>query len=59
VKLDRVGLVAFIVLEFVLPVIVAAVGVGENFQTEDAAGVVLDGGDEALGYVPHSNMLSN
>src|SRR5437763_1849977 len=47
-KLGRFGLVAFIGLEVVFPAVFAVVGVSEDFQDEDAAGVVVDGGDKAV-----------
>ena len=39
---------AFIGLEVVFPAVFAVIGVGEDFQDENAAGVVVDGGNEAL-----------
>ncbi len=39
---------AFIGLEVVFPAVFAVIGVGEDFQNEDAAGVVMDGSDEAV-----------
>ena len=47
-KLDGIGLVAFIGSEVVFPAVLAVIGMGEDFQNEDAAGVVIDGGDEAV-----------
>lgn len=40
--------VAVIGLEVVSPAVVPAVGVGEDFQDEDASGIVVNGGDEAV-----------
>jgi hypothetical protein len=37
--------VAFIGLEVVFPAVFAVFGMGEDFQDEDAAGVVMDGCD--------------
>ena len=47
-KLGRLGLVAFIGLEVVFPAVFAVIGVGEDFQDENAACVVMDGGNEAV-----------
>jgi hypothetical protein len=40
--------VAFIGLEVVFPAVFAVFGMGEDFQDEDAAGVVMDGCDQAV-----------
>ena len=39
---------AFIGLEVVFPAIFAVFGMDEDFQNEDASGVVMDGGDQAV-----------
>ncbi len=47
-RLGSIGLVALIGSEVVFPAVFAVIGVGEDFQNEDAAGVVMDRGNEAM-----------